>query len=644
MSRPIRHSPRLVRLDVDGIRLFENGGEVSVEMSSGLTAFVGANGIGKSTLLTLANFAITGLVPRPSAKYQSVQEFPNDSAGFAAEYFSGRVFETDRSLASIAATFYLGARLFRVQRGLFDGSIVQSLQLDGTEVDVSEAPSIAVTLTDAYKTASLEASGFATFEQFSFWQWFVMTFDERRHLLFWDPRTLQSTLSIALGRSPQDAVEAERLQRSMERLDSLARNAKWRATQASNERTKLLGPAGGLLTDEEVVSLREQYDDLQTTNDLLRAQQDAAQTAIRDASRQVAELALEESQLEQAYLEEFAAPRTAPVHHPLLVDLKGGRCGLCGREGVGVPSHVTELLEHGLCPLCEQETEPGEDFEERRSALLEIDGSLARARHALHEARARYGRLRDEAEVALARLNQSNEELREFTQTNRHALQQPVHARDQQIAQLEDEIARANRDAENFRAQRDEERTKLDPIIRALAQSYDEIESEFVPRFRRLAERFIGRDVNIEFVHRGVNLGLNFILDGQSRRGTQELSESQQFFLDIALRMSLVQTFITESSTLIVDTPEGSLDVAYELRAGQLFALFRDEGHAILMMSNLNSSNLLQRLAELSDPSNMKIVRMLEWAELSSVQMESLPLFVKLYDELEDLLQVDPAA
>lgn len=63
-------------------------------------------------------------------------------------------------------------------------------------------------------------------------------------------------------------------------------------------------------------------------------------------------------------------------------------------------------------------------------------------------------------------------------------------------------------------------------------------------------------------------------IDDTNRDNEFELSESQRFFIDIALRMAIV-TFVcsktTASTSMLIDTPEGSLDIAYETNAGSMF-------------------------------------------------------------------------
>lgn len=642
MTAAALRAPRLTWLRVEGVHLYNDGGEVEVDLDRPISSFVGANGIGKSTLLALANFAMTGLVPDDTATFQSVEEFFDATGSFAAEYFDGRVDESYRRTTSVTARFELGDSTIEVQRGLFDGGTVRAYRVassQATEPSRSIDAASGSDLTESYRRTVVAASNLASYEQFCFWQLFMMTFDERRHLLFWDERTLQSALMIALGHSPQDAVVAEKLSRDIERQESLARNARWRATQATGKRSRLVqdSAADQQLTEEQLLALRDRSEALIEAEAKRRDRFDADEVELQDASRTLAELAIEESNLEALYLEQFAATGShrSPLDHPVFRSvLSDGECDVCGTHTRSLSPQVSETVNAGHCPICASPVNHLEDSVDG-SELLRLDSELARARKRVEDARQRIRRIRDSsAEHALA-WRESSDELASFMSANSANLK-PANgtAVAAEIRRYDQEIAEAMRETAEYRRKRDESRASLEPIIEGLASAYAQIETVFVPTFQRLAEQFIGRSVDVEFERRGVSVRLRFGLDGQTRRSATELSESQQFFLDIALRMSIIETFVEKSSTLLVDTPEGSLDIAYETRAGKLFGQFVRGGNSLVLMNNLNSSNLLKQLTSLATPDEMSLFKMIEWSRLSDVQIESASLFDDVFFEL----------
>ncbi len=90
-----------------------------------------------------------------------------------------------------------------------------------------------------------------------------------------------------------------------------------------------------------------------------------------------------------------------------------------------------------------------------------------------------------------------------------------------------------------------------------VTRGYKETESVFVPLFKKFSESFIGLDLNIYSKTKGKNLVLYFEMKKTARTASHQLSESQRFFLDIALRMALA-TYLSKGkngATLLIDTP-----------------------------------------------------------------------------------------
>jgi hypothetical protein len=130
-------------------------------------------------------------------------------------------------------------------------------------------------------------------------------------------------------------------------------------------------------------------------------------------------------------------------------------------------------------------------------------------------------------------------------------------------------------------------------------------------------------------------------VQGSRRRASDALSESQRFFIDIALRMALATQMSSPGAPacLYIDTPEGSLDIAYEARAGSMFALFVERGLQLVMTANINTSQLLHRLAETLGAERMTLVRMTQWTTLSEVQAAEENLFDSAFRQIEGALE-----
>jgi DNA repair exonuclease SbcCD ATPase subunit len=183
---------------------------------------------------------------------------------------------------------------------------------------------------------------------------------------------------------------------------------------------------------------------------------------------------------------------------------------------------------------------------------------------------------------------------------------------------------------------REEKRRHLKKIQKKLISQYSEAEELFVPIFNDLAYRFLGIDLGVRLETKAGGVFLTLSVKDSPRRKTFQLSESQRFFVDIALRMALIQFTSAANPTacLFIDTPEGSLDIAYESRAGDMFATFALQGFTLIMTANINTSQLLIMLARRCGKKYMRLSRMTSWAELSEVQRREEKLFGIAYKRI----------
>jgi hypothetical protein len=204
------------------------------------------------------------------------------------------------------------------------------------------------------------------------------------------------------------------------------------------------------------------------------------------------------------------------------------------------------------------------------------------------------------------------------------------------IHQLEVERANAVQRRDEFRKKRDEFRRRLGPVQEDLAVRYVDAEQTFMPAFQNLAREFLGLDLQITLEQRVRGPELALTIQGTPRRLTTQLSESQRYFVDIALRMSLAQHLCGPDTPacLLIDTPEGSLDIAYESRAGRMFGKFVRANNRLIMTANINSSRLVQELATVCGDRYMRVERMTTWTTLSEVQAESEDLFDEAYSHI----------
>ncbi|WP_158614109.1 AAA family ATPase [Cellulomonas sp. PhB143] len=635
---------------------------VTVPIDKDVFCLAGANGLGKSTFIAALNYGLTGGVAPPGVRVEQLPKYQRDAAAYGTRYFTGRISELDRESSSVELKFTIGTSQYRIRRRFFSPHELEHLSVtdnDGNALLPHDATLDAEQRNILFQEQLLEDSGLQTFAQFVFMQHFVLSFDEHRHLLFWDTRATELVLYLALGLDPSLAKQVDELRKAAAAAGSQARNAQYQATLARNEVNQVLGQLnkhGGV--DSAVV---DEYRSLQANKERITAERDALRTQLVDAQLEFAESSASLMRTRQEYDRAFmrrigqASPTSGSTLHPAIDHiLRDHACRICGTQHAQVPARIEAELRDGNCPLCAAKLPDAQASpSDSQSALVRLDAEMASFTEKTGSLSRTIERLDQETrskqrELAAAITASSGLQERYQLPSAVNEIDAPDIAMMRERArQLEGSVDVLLGRKEEHLQRRAEAIAAYEPIQAALKSAWNAAEAEFVPRFRRLAEEFIGLPLQVTLdAGSGVNGMAHLALSVNSthRRRAEQLSESQRFFLDIALRMSLAQhmTIGEGPACLLVDTPEGALDIAYEAKAGEMFASFTADGDQLVMTANVNTSQLLRRMAERCGRERMEFVRMTEWTTLTDVQTEEEGLFNDAFSAIESALDQGP--
>lgn len=643
--------PRVRRVQLRAFSLYSLRPDAAVEFDRGALCLAGANGIGKSTFLSTLNYGLTGAVPHPQRPFLSTGKYLREARAFASEFFEGRIHEADRDTATITIDFLVGKARYSVSRGLFDPSDVRAFTINGKSQEPSGGPS---DLDSEYRRCMARDIGLASFEQFVFMQHFIFTFDEGRHLLFWDEQATAQTMYLCFGGSPEEAARADLLNREMERAASRGRNFQFQATNVKKRIDLLRESLGATKPDPVLDALEERYQALRTERDTAIDASSKLDGRLLDAEVKVARLSASLSTTRATYNSLFDhafGSHSHPSSHPLVsAAIDEAFCGICQTRDPSVSASVQAKIEQGICPLCGSPIRDSKQIDPAAMAeLADADTKLAKARADLEDASAQHARLLKEAQNAQNAVATAAAAVATFEDSNPssiNVLRGRALAADgagqQTLRAMEEAHRQVLIEREREYSQRDGHRDELRKLQRDLEVRYAVAEETFLPLFRRLAKLFLGIDLDVKLVT-GASTGMKLALSmrGDTRDAQHQLSESQRFFIDIALRMALAQQTSSEggAAQLFIDTPEGSLDIAYEDRAGEMFSDFVKSGHDIVMTANINTSALLTTLARRCGPDYMTLSRMTGWTELSDVQTAASTLFEGAFERIEEALR-----
>jgi hypothetical protein len=342
----------------------------------------------------------------------------------------------------------------------------------------------------------------------------------------------------------------------------------------------------------------------------------------------------------------YSEPRTKLLQNPYIShSIEKKECCVCGSKGDFIAESIENMLYKDHCPLCNTKIDENQSEEQERLVeSIEVNDRIITSKAKEIDV------VTKEIEWKKVQLEKAEFEYEKISTALNILLEvNPLLTDDKTGNQGVDyliEIYGKERD-ENIKLSKKSygERDRLYVNLRKLQDkieaAYSEAKLVFVPIFKNLAKSFIGLDLDIDLKREKHVQKLVLELQNSARTDSFQLSESQRFFLDIALRMSLAIYLSTPQNPagMLIDTPEGSLDIAYENRVGKMFANFvNDYGQNIIMTANINASQLLISLAELCGNKKMKFKRMLDWTDLTTIQKEGEVLFEKVYLNIENAL------
>lgn len=617
--------------------------KVIMDFSKAVSCLMGANGIGKSTLLNCINYGMTGYINQPNKKIKSIKDFV-DGNNYHLQYFDGRISELDKEFASIKVVFNLNNNSVSVKRLFFPNNNVIECVVNGE-------------LKEDYEQEIIKLTGLSQFNQFVFIMLKVLTFDESRDCLFWNQTILTPTLFLCMGASIADADRADELAREIQKYSSRIRNLQWEIAKQTKRLNTLIEEKRNIskieaeLTEEDEASVTNEYENIVYRLSQLKNNYGEAILERKRISVRLTDLSVQKAELEKQYAElyhKLFEDGGNSIEHPLIKKIVEEECPICGRKHLKIPDKIVKAIGDNECPFCgERLTEPKEPDENLVQLLSSIDKQIHENTKEIDEESRRLN-------LILNAIDETNRKISEVSVKKDSLEQRHVELIESQdknsswdvrISALKDAIAQVENEKYEQMKKRDDLKKEYDQLCFELQKVYQEAQLEFLPQFKKLAYAFTGLnlDMTLSAVSDDSRMMFKFILqiENSNRNNEFELSESQRFFIDIALRMAIVSFVCSQEKlcTMLIDTPEGSLDIAYETNAGNMFSEYIESGNKLVITANLNSSGLVRTLAERSKKNNFQLISMLKWAHLSTVQNSHYDLFDEAIAQIKKRLE-----
>jgi len=611
------------------------GEGLELTFEPGLKLVLGANGLGKTTFVTLlyrmcsGPFDIPGLGSGGALGDRNVEARPLSRP--ERRLFAARVAD-DAANATATLVMRLGAKRLQVSRSLASLDLTD-LRVDNDGVEPSEAN---------YQRFVGESAELSSFGDWILVLRYLVFYFEDRRALVWDPSAQRQMLRLLFAR-PSIGAEWVSREREILEQDSGMRNlqaALYReeATLVRNEAA--LGDVDDVRAELAVLEQLQEVDEpkLQALDDQVVGS-DAARRDARLASLQ-AELDRESAfrDLERYQLRaiDAAFPTTSDTGRYLLGQLfTDGACLACGSTAPQAVATFRSRLEGAQCVICGTRVQSDSVSSFSARAIAKATRAVQVADERLVAAHAE----RVVAEAAYDAMLSSISELNARVASRRARIDALVARLPPDEVALHDhrsELAALRGRVEVMKRELADRRADFAIFITSASRSISRRKEEIKGSFERFAEGFLLEECELSWApHRArvgqsgeqfsfpafeLKMGAAGFPSPVRRTGPQQVSESQREFIDLAFRMTLMSVAgSTAGASLVIDAPESSLDAVFVSRAADVLTRFADPAsdNRLVITSNLIEGDLIPgliRRAKIRSASDPRIVDLLKLA------------------------------
>lgn len=644
--------PTLKKVRVERLSLYTRS--IDMKVYPGLNLIIGGNGIGKTTLVNTILFGLVG-----NATYKKLDGVIRETPLIHEDYFHGRLEPADQDLAQVTITLGIGADEVSITRALYRPQILRLYHKRARERDAKAITGNPVELEQRYRRLLEKLLGVPSFEDFVFIVANLLIFDENRRTLAWDPEVQNrmvrllsvpreldvafSKLSVLVTQNDtkgrHKSEDRKRIRREIDKWIEAKDEQKNEPQDPEAERQSIERRLNEV--DQEIDRLEDEVED-----DRLRISSEIR--SLKELNARADEIELKRAPLveKQTELEsEFYGSiyRSVPAAYVLLLEalVKTGECEFCHSHGKQLRALGRELKAAGLCIVCRSQIDYtralqtndqqplSDQINSLRETIERLDLEITAYAAAQATAKSTISVLQEtlaDKSRSIRNLNTERFELKtRYTNLNE---QFGDGETDPWLQEQNRAIEKLDNEIEKLYRKRDDAKAKLKEINEDILRVLHSVNEKLTPLFSEFASQFLGTNCELVIAQKtrqGKPVAYMFprFLE-KERPSIHQVSESQRFFIDQAFRMALIGWFAqanTGKTFCIVETPEASLDLAYEENVAKMYLEFAKQGHSIIATSNLNSSKFLVELFKhLGDDPKRKVLDLLAYGRLSTVQ------------------------
>lgn len=624
--------PIIEHISVDGYLLYpgkEGSPGLNHSFLSGMNVIVGINGVGKTTLLNILFRMLAGDKDLRDGK--ELGDSKRSLATISDTSHFARIVPDRARDATASLRFRLGEYSIEIKRSL------KNLELLEMKIDPPSPLGVKLDdLGDTYKMAVSRLAGVDDFFDFVLILRYLVFFLEDRRTLIWDKSAQTEIFRILFFPNAADDNYKSLLNEALS-ADSYARNAQSILTKEKSRYEKTQKEASKIKPDElnlleiAVSQLRQSLESLRVKTSSL----DERRRSIRRALEQARSDSETNAQSERALREQMLAsvfPKLDDFSVFAISNLQSERgCIICGNQDAELLEAAHKRFEETLeCPLCSADLAHQEShhevvvtennklqleyFSNERLKLAHSEQSLAAE---LTQVQAEYLEAETKRWHIESEFNSDSEKLKIAKQSldkNTPTL----------LGGISDRIKSLEETVEQHRYDKNEALVKIKTFVDALSANVATFQEELCNKFSEFISAFLAEECDLTHRNEPRNIGqlsspvelffpefhVNmtsgvFRQSGSPRESIDSVSESQMEFIELAFRMSILATAASDDAvSLVMETPEASLDAVFIPRAGDLLNRFGQRAtkkpSTLITSSNLNGSEMISALLGLT--------------------------------------------
>lgn len=628
--------PNLKSVKITNYTLYQQEPTFDFEFKDGINAVVGANGIGKTTFVNIIIYCLVGHKKKKNRlnKNSKRPEFEYVDEDFFSSRMNNEEDDSMNMSARATLEYYLGNTKILITRSLIDNSI-EEFRIDGKVVP---QPNDAI-----YQEMIEKYSKISQFQDFELLVREFLFFDERRNNVAWEVDSQDNILRILLLEE-QYHLKINELEEKITKADTRGRHKSEEKRVAETSYLELVKSRDDIVNQTKDIRNDDEKNIMDDTlaRERLVLRKNKIDTDISDGKEMLFTLqGMIEEISEDIALAEGNIANISMSYDNILSEIKRletvlyksiynklpdyyytieksllteGKCLVCNKKSKDIQRKASKIKQSGRCMICESELAESISFDdswiEKLNLLYEKKkeklNELNNQKNQLTKLNSRFQDKKNEIDKLQTELEELNRTKivveSELSHNNPDPNQGDMYteilrSKEKVIADLEIAIRDAYKERDVYKQELFEYTQKFKNIINNLNERLSSY-------FNKYASTFIGMDCKLSVTSKTLNKIRHFYytpeINGQVRRGIWSVSESQRFFIDQAFRMAVIDYLQNEienfSTFFITETPEGSLDIAYESQVAMMFKIFAESRNKIIFTSNLNSSNFLKEL------------------------------------------------